>query len=145
MKQKLALLWSRINAKKRVFVVPYTFHATCYNSLCLYCRLWSLFVSPQLKNRFVKSKRLCQRIKYRFIMCISFWQIQNRYKEMDVIRFLFYRYIESVRLTKWHQCIFSVSLKFGAYYITGQWGEFLKWCYLMLLYTFLAFFCCFSS
>ena len=32
--------------------------------------------------------------------------------------------IESVRLTKWHQYICSISLKFGACYIMGQWGEF---------------------
>ena len=32
--------------------------------------------------------------------------------------------MKCVRLTKWHQYIFSVSLKFGARYITGQWGEF---------------------
>ena len=31
---------------------------------------------------------------------------------------------ECVRLIKWHQYIFSVSLKFGACYITGHWGEF---------------------
>ena len=31
---------------------------------------------------------------------------------------------ECVRLTKWHQYISSVSLKFRACYITGQWGEF---------------------
>ena len=48
---------------------------------------------------------------------------------------------ECVRLTKWHQYIFSVSLMFGAYYITGQWGEFIKRCYFMLLYTYLGFFC----
>ena len=37
--------------------------------------------------------------------------------------------------------IFSPSfLKFGAYYITGQWGEFIKQCYLMHLCTFVAFF-----
>ena len=29
-----------------------------------------------------------------------------------------------VRLTKWHQYIFSISLKFVACYITGHWGEF---------------------
>ena len=27
-------------------------------------------------------------------------------------------------LTKWHQYIFSISLKFGACYIMGQWGKF---------------------
>ena len=52
----------------------------------------------------------------------------------DVIR------AECARPTKWHQYIFSVSLKFGAYYITGQWGEFIKKCYVILLYAFLAFF-----
>ena len=31
---------------------------------------------------------------------------------------------ECVRLTKWYQNIFSICLKFGAYYVTGQWGEF---------------------
>ena len=49
-------------------------------------------------------------------------------------------------LTKWHHYVFSVSLKFGAYYITGQWGEFMK---KMLLNVFIyfswPFFCCFSS
>ena len=48
--------------------------------------------------------------------------------------------VECVHLTKCHQYIFSVSLKSGAYYITGQWGKFIKKCYLILLYTFLAFF-----
>ena len=36
--------------------------ATYNNSLCCYCRLWSLFVSPHLKNLFVESERLCQRL-----------------------------------------------------------------------------------
>ena len=51
---------------------------------------------------------------------------------------------ECVHLTKWYQYILSVSLKSGAYYITGQWGEFIKSCYLMLSYTLLAFFSFFS-
>ena len=45
---------------------------------------------------------------------------------------------------KIYQYIFSVSLKFGAYYITVQYGELIKKCYLMLPYTFFAF-PCFSS
>ena len=64
-----------------------------HNSLCRYCQLWSLFVSPQSKNRFVESKRLPQWIKHRFAVCISYWRIQNLYKEMNVIRSLFDRYI----------------------------------------------------
>ena len=34
---------------------------------------------------------------------------------------------------------FSVSLTFEVYYITGESGEFIKKCYVMLLYTFLTF------
>ena len=37
---------------------------------------------------------------------------------------LWFEMCECVHLTKWHQHIFSVSVKFGACYITGQWGEF---------------------
>ena len=48
------------------------FMATYYNSLCRYRQLWSLFVSPQLKNRFIKSKRLYQQIKHRFVVRILF-------------------------------------------------------------------------
>ena len=41
--------------------------------------------------------------------------------------------------------IFSVSLKFGACYITGQWGKFRVTIAILCLHTFLSFFCCFSS
>ena len=34
--------------------------------------------------------------------------------------------LECVHLTKWHQYIFSVSLKFGTCYISGQCGQFIK-------------------
>ena len=44
-----------------------------------------------------------------------------------------------VRLTNWLKYIFSVSLTFVAYYITGQWDEFIKFCQLMLSNAFLAF------
>ena len=53
------------------------FMATYRFSLCRYCRLWSLFVSSQLKNRFFEAKHLCQRIKYGFAASISFWWIQK--------------------------------------------------------------------
>ena len=46
---------------------------------------------------------------------------------------------QSVCLTKWHQCIFSVSLQFGTYYVMGQWVEFIR---KMLLNAFFCFFCC---
>ena len=48
--------------------------------------------------------------------------------------------IECFHLTKWHQYIFSASLKFGACYIAGQCGYFLKKCYWILLCTLMAFF-----
>ena len=64
------------------------FTATYLNSLCRYCQVWSLSVLPQLKNRFVESKRLCQGIKNGFVVCILFWEIQNSYKEIDVIKSL---------------------------------------------------------
>ena len=44
---------------------------------------------------------------------------------------------QSVCLTKWHQCIFSVSVKFGTYYVMGQWVEFMR---KMLLNAFFCFF-----
>ena len=34
------------------------------------------------------------------------------------------KHYECIRLTKWHHYIFFVYLKFGACYITGQWGDF---------------------
>ena len=83
-------LWSRINMSFRCTLS--LFMLTYRNSLYRYCRLWSLVMSRQLKNRFFEAKRLCQGIKHCFIVCISFWQIKNRYKEMNVIRSIFYRY-----------------------------------------------------
>ena len=47
---------------------------------------------------------------------------------------------EWVRLTKSCHYISSVTLMFEAHYITGQWGEFIRKCYLMLSFTFFAFF-----
>ena len=52
---------------------------------------------------------------------------------------------ECIHLTKWHQYIFSVSLKFGACYMTGQCGQCIKKCYLIVLCTFLGIFFVFSS
>ena len=76
-----------------VFVVRLSlFMATYRTLLCRYCRLWSQFMLPQLKNRFFEAKRLCRRIKHWFVVCISFWRIQNRYEEMNIIRSIFYRY-----------------------------------------------------
>ena len=48
------------------------FMATYRNLLCCYCRLWSLFVLPQLKNHFVDSRHLCQGIKHHLTVWILF-------------------------------------------------------------------------
>ena len=61
------------------------FMATYCNSVCRYCRLWSPFLSPQLKNWFFEAKRLCQRIKHRFVVCILFPRIQIQIAIMQVI------------------------------------------------------------
>ena len=39
------------------------FMATYCNSLCRYCQLWALFLSPQLKNWFFEVKRFQHRFK----------------------------------------------------------------------------------
>ena len=96
MKQKLAYYEVESRPKNELSLYLSSHFIAMYrNILCRYCRLWSFFESPQLKNRFFEVKRLCQRIKHRikhFVVCISLWQFQNRYKEMDVIKSLFNRY-----------------------------------------------------
>ena len=61
------------------------FVATCDISLCCYDDYGLFSYRRNSKSRFVKSKYLCQRIKTRFAVCISFWWIQKHYKEMDVM------------------------------------------------------------
>ena len=90
MKQKLAYYEVQSTPKNGFCCTLSHSMATYRNLLRRYCQLWSFFVSPQLKNWFFQVKRLCQRIKHYFVVCISFWQIQNRYKDMDPIRPLFY-------------------------------------------------------
>ena len=70
MKQKLAY-YIVVSTPKRNFPCTLSyFMATYRNSLCRYCQLWSLFVSLQLKNWFFEAKRLCQRIKHRFVVFV---------------------------------------------------------------------------
>ena len=85
---KISLLWSRVNAKNRVFVLPY--HIS-WQRIAICCAVTVDY--GHFSCRHNSAKRLCQRIKHRFVACISFWRIQNLYKEMGVIRSLFYRYI----------------------------------------------------
>ena len=89
---KISLLWSRINAKKWVFVVPYTFHGNVSQFVASLLSIMVTFRVTTTQELVFEAKRVCQRIKHRFVVCISSWWIQNRYKEMDPIRPLFYRY-----------------------------------------------------
>ena len=91
MKQKLALLWSRINAKNRVFVVPY--HIS-WQRIAIQCVDYGHF-SCRHKSRIVLSNQnvYTNELNIVFVVCLLFWRVQNRYKEMEVIRSLFYRYI----------------------------------------------------
>ena len=96
MKQKLALLRSKINAKNWVFVVPYHTLWQHFGTRCVVTVDYGHFScchNSRIVSKRIESKCLCQGIKYRFVVCISFCGIQNRYKEIDVIRSLFYRYI----------------------------------------------------
>ena len=83
LKSKLALLWRKINTKKWVFVVPYHISWQRIAIRCVVTVDYGHFVLPQLKNHFVDSRHLCQGIKHHLTVWISFWGIQNRYKETD--------------------------------------------------------------
>ena len=94
MKQKLALLWSRINAKNRVFVVPYHI---LWQRIVIHCIVTVDYghFSCHHKSRIVLSNQnvYTNELNIVFVVCFLFWRVQNRYKETDVIRSLFYRYI----------------------------------------------------
>ena len=92
-------------------------HSFTFNSQFLY----------QLKHKVHLSKIVCG------IFHFWFWLVFIKV-------YIFVQQKECVRLRKWYQYIFSISLKSGAYYITGQWGEFIQKCYLMLSYTVLVVF-----
>ena len=62
------------------------FMATYCNSLCRYCRLWSLFLSPQLKNWFVEAKRLCKRIKIALLYAFCSDEFKYRYNASNLYR-----------------------------------------------------------
>ena len=77
--------------------------------------------------------RQCQKVKR---PCRRVWTLRLRSRPLltQGLRVLFSNVDECVHLTIWHRYVFSVSLKFGAYYITGQCGAFIKKCYLMLFF-----------
>ena len=89
----MSVLWSRSNAKKWVFIVHYHISLQCIVIRCVVTVDYGHFSSSH-NSRIVSSKQnvYMSTMNYRFVVCILFWQIQNRYKEMDVIRSLFARY-----------------------------------------------------
>ena len=105
---KQSLLWSRINAKKTSYRCSWQRIAICCVVTVDYGR--SLFVSPQLKDRFFEAKHLFKRIKYRFAVCILSWRIQNRYREIDVSS-PYFTEIMHVICTEWHMIIREIKLQ----------------------------------
>ena len=85
-------VWSGIDAKNWVFVVPFS-SCNVWHFVVPLLLIMVFSVSSQLKSRFVESKCSCQRIKPRFVVCISLRRIQNRYKKMDAIGSLFHIYL----------------------------------------------------
>ena len=76
MKQKLACYKVESTPKNEFSLHLITFHGNVLQFVVSLLSIWSLFLSPQLKNWFFEAKRLCQRIKNRFVVCILFWRIQ---------------------------------------------------------------------
>ena len=91
MKQKLA---PKLRSKNEFLLCYITFHG--FNLLlCRYFDYGHFFClhNSRIISKRIEWKHLYQGIKHRFLVCISFWGIQNCYKKIDVIRSLFYRYI----------------------------------------------------
>ena len=61
-----------------------------------------------------------------FITRKLMFELPHKFSSELSLRILEIRKLEWVRLTRWHQYIFSSSLLFGAYYITGQRGVYIK-------------------
>ena len=93
MKQKLALLWSWIKAQHPVLVVPYHISWQLTTTPWVITVEYIHFYSHHNSRIVLSNQNVCEWIKHRFVVCILFWQIQNRCEEMDVIRPLFCRYI----------------------------------------------------
>ena len=84
-----------------------------------------------------------------FITRKLMFELPHKFSSELSLRILEIRKLEWVRLTRWHQYIFSSSLLFGAYYITGQRGVYIKsmqnaFIYFFDIYIFFCLFVCFS-
>ena len=74
MKQKLAYYEVQSAPKNGFSLNLITFYGNVSQFVVFLLSI--MVVSPQLKNWFFEAKRLCQRIKHRFVVCILFWRIQ---------------------------------------------------------------------
>ena len=61
-----------------------------------------------------------------FITRKLMFELPHKFSNELRLRILEIRKLEWVRLTRWQRYIFSSSLLFGAYYITGQRGVYIK-------------------
>ena len=80
---KQSLLWSRINAKKRDFVVHGNISQFVVSLLSIMVTFLVATTHSQLKNRFFEANRLCQRIKYRFAVYILLYIYMLRTKSLQ--------------------------------------------------------------
>ena len=92
MKQKLAYYEVESTPKNEFSLYLITFHGKVSQFVVSLLSIMVTFRVTTTQELVFEAKRVCQRIKHRFVVCISSWWIQNRYTEMDPIRPLFYRY-----------------------------------------------------
>ena len=71
-----------------------------------------------------------------FITRKLMFELPHKFSSELSLRILEIRKLEWVRLTRWHQYIFSSSLLFGAYHITGQSGVYIKGMHNAFIYFF---------
>ena len=106
-KQKLAYYEVESMPKNEFSLYLITFHSNVSHFVVSLLSIKVTFRVATTQESFFRSKtfmstfclRLRLWIKHRFVGCISFWRIQNRYKEMDVIRSLFNR----CNACNWHR------------------------------------------
>ena len=114
--------------KKRIFLVFETLHMK--SSLSIYYKI-VIVKYPKRSNLFSRDSKNIKNVTN----IEAFWDFCT---PISSSRTIFGNW--SVFVWQNDTNIFSVSLRFGAYHIMGQWGEFIKKWYLMLSFTFLAFY-----
>ena len=101
MKQKLTYYEVESRPKNQFSFYLITLYSNVSQFVVSLLSIMVTFWVAATQDRFFEAKRLCQQIKHVFVVCISFWRIENLYKEMDVIRSLFKGY-NHVICIEWH-------------------------------------------